>query len=341
MALLRELAKKYRVVSVVGMAKNAGKTTALNYLIAEAADGSPRLGITSTGRDGESVDVVTRTAKPKIFLEDGTLVTVPTGLYGLAEAGLEILRMTECFTALGQILLCRVADSGNVQVAGPVRVEDQIRLNAEMLRTGAEMILIDGAVDRRSIASPEASDAIILSTGAALSRSIAAVAAETGYLAELYGLPELEDAWVRTEIEKNAGAERILTFGEGRVRAPDVKTGLAAGRFIGEELRPGTDYLYLPGALTKGMLSDLPPKALQNTAFVVADPTKIFLDRNTWRRLRGKGLRVFLRNSVKIAAVTVNPCSPEGYAFDSEALAGAVREAVGGGIPVIDVMRGG
>ena len=52
MYLLEELAENYKRISIVGMAKNAGKTTALNYLIEEAMDEGLTLGITSTGRDG-------------------------------------------------------------------------------------------------------------------------------------------------------------------------------------------------------------------------------------------------------------------------------------------------
>ena len=76
------------------MAKNAGKTTAMNFLIEEAMDEGIRLGITSIGRDGESQDLVTGTEKPKIYLDQDTIVTVPTQLYELADAGLEILKKT-------------------------------------------------------------------------------------------------------------------------------------------------------------------------------------------------------------------------------------------------------
>ena len=95
MYLLEELSQKYKTVSIVGMAKNAGKTTALNYLIEEAMDEGIVLGITSTGRDGESTDLVTGTDKPRVFLDTDTIVSVPEKLYELADAGLEILKMTE------------------------------------------------------------------------------------------------------------------------------------------------------------------------------------------------------------------------------------------------------
>ena len=162
MYLLEELSQKYKTVSIVGMAKNAGKTTALNYLIEEAMDEGIVLGITSTGRDGESTDLVTGTDKPRVFLDTDTIVSVPEKLYELADAGLEILKMTEYGSSLGRIMLCRVVTSGYVQVAGPVINASHAKMCEEMLGFGAELILIDGAIDRKSIAAPETSDAISL-----------------------------------------------------------------------------------------------------------------------------------------------------------------------------------
>ena len=95
MGLLYDLSQKYKTLSIVGMAKNAGKTTALNYLIEEADDEGITLGITSTGRDGETQDLVTGTEKPKVYLYEDTIVSVPTQLYDLAEAGLEIVKKSE------------------------------------------------------------------------------------------------------------------------------------------------------------------------------------------------------------------------------------------------------
>ncbi|MBQ3184496.1 MAG: hypothetical protein IJB54_00780, partial [Firmicutes bacterium] len=148
MFLLEELSQKYKTISIVGMAKNAGKTTALNYLIEEAMDEGIVLGITSTGRDGESTDLVTGTDKPRVFLDTDTIVSVPTQLYELADAGLEILKMTEYNSSIGQIMLCRVASNGYVQIAGPVINASHQKMCEEMLDLGAELVLIDGAIDR-------------------------------------------------------------------------------------------------------------------------------------------------------------------------------------------------
>ena len=142
MGLLEQLKGRYKVLSIVGMAKNAGKTTALNYILEEAMDEGMLLGVTSTGRDGESSDLVTGTEKPRVFLDAGTLVSVPTQLYEMADAGLEILKMTDYSTAIGDLMICRVADSGYVQIAGPLNIQAHKKLCREMLDMGAEMILI-------------------------------------------------------------------------------------------------------------------------------------------------------------------------------------------------------
>lgn len=62
--MLKEYIQSVRSLSIIGMCKNAGKTTVLNKLIAELNESRVRLGLTSIGRDGESTDLVTRTAKP-------------------------------------------------------------------------------------------------------------------------------------------------------------------------------------------------------------------------------------------------------------------------------------
>ena len=210
MCLLAKLAENYKRISIVGMAKNAGKTTALNYLIEEAMDEGLTLGITSTGRDGEGTDVVTGTEKPRVYLDTDTIVSVPKQLYELADAGLEILEETPYGTALGQILLCRVADAGYVQVAGPVINTQHIQMCEEMLALGADLVLIDGAIDRKTIAAPDISDAIILSTGAVLSRKLDRVVEETAYTVELYSLPVLEEGMEREIIREHAESDRVF-----------------------------------------------------------------------------------------------------------------------------------
>lgn len=337
MGLLYDLSTKYKTLSIVGMAKNAGKTTALNYLIEEAIDEGIVLGVTSTGRDGESQDLVTGTEKPRVYLEEDMLVAVPTLLYDLADAGLEVLKKTKYSTAIGELLICKVKDAGYVQVAGPVINAEQKLLCRDMMELGCSLILIDGAIDRKSIASPDTSDAIILSTGAVLSRKMNKVIEETAHVVNLYRTPELEDGIIRDTITENNFDDKImLVSGDGKIKKLDLITGLGVAKEINGAIDEDTRYIYIPGAFTNSVISDISLKNLKQVQFVLKDPTKIFVNAMDWGIFRKKGFRVRVLKNIEIAAITVNPWAPAGYTFDNRFLLEEMQKAIPD-IPIIDV----
>src|SRR5699024_720521 len=119
MALLELIYGKYKTISIVGMAKNSGKTVTLNFLIEEAINKNITIGVTSTGSDGEPFDLVTETEMPIIFVEKGPLVATTTDLLPMGDAKVEILEVTDYRTPLGVIVIGRVKDKGYIQIAGP------------------------------------------------------------------------------------------------------------------------------------------------------------------------------------------------------------------------------
>ena len=339
MGLLYDLSNKYNTLSIVGMAKNAGKTTALNFLIEEAMDEGITLGITSTGRDGETQDLVTGTEKPRVYLDEGTLVSVPSQLYNLADAGLEILKRTPYSTAIGELLICRVRDSGYVQIAGPVINAETKKLCRDMFELGCDLIMIDGAIDRKTIASPDTSDAIILATGAVLSRSMKKVVEETAHVVHLYELPEFKEDDRVTEFIKNDNYEHIIAFndkGEGRVL--DLVTGLGNARYIDDAIEDDTKYIFIPGAFTNSVVADISNKHLKQVEFILKDPTKIFVNIMDWGQLRKRGFKVKVLKNIEIAAITVNPWAPQGYTFDSDFLIQSLKTLLPD-MPIIDVRK--
>jgi hypothetical protein len=337
MGLLYDLSTKYKTISIVGMAKNAGKTTALNYLIEEAIDEGVLLGITSTGRDGETQDLVTGTEKPRVYLDQDMLVAVPSLLYDLADAGLEVVKKTKYSTAIGELLICRVREAGYVQIAGPVINAEQKLLCQDMLDMGCQLILIDGAIDRKSIASPDTSDAIILSTGAVLSRKLNKVVEETAHVVNLYRTPELERGVIRDSIEKNSFDNKIMLVNDdGKVKKLNLSTGLGASKDINGAIDENTRYVYIPGAFTNSVISDISLKNLKQVQFVLKDPTKIFISAMDWGIFRKKGFRVSVLKNIEIAAITVNPWSPAGYTFDNRFLLEEMQKAIPD-IPIVDV----
>ena len=80
--LLQQL-HSVKTLSIVGMCKNAGKTTMLNWMLANT--NGQTLGLTSIGRDGESTDVVTGTEKPGIYVPEGTLIATAKDMLRLGD----------------------------------------------------------------------------------------------------------------------------------------------------------------------------------------------------------------------------------------------------------------
>ena len=86
---LLEILNGVKTMSIVGMCKNAGKTTMLNWMLHhDRLRGT--LGLTSIGRDGESTDVVTGTEKPGIFVREGTLIATARDMLRLGDVTTEI-----------------------------------------------------------------------------------------------------------------------------------------------------------------------------------------------------------------------------------------------------------
>lgn len=337
--VISQISKKYKTVSIVGLSKNAGKTTALNYFIEEAMDEGLMLGITSTGRDGETQDLVTGTEKPRVFLDEGTLVAIPEDLYGAGDAGLEIIRKTPYSTTFGFVLICKVKEAGYVQVAGPSINADQKRLCKDMLDLGCDLIIIDGAIDRKTIGSPDTSDAVIISTGAVLSRRMKTVIEETQHIVNLYTLPQLEQGPVRDVIEEHKNEDKIMLLDEkGNYEVLNVKSSFGSSKIINDAIKEETKYLFIPGAFTKSVIADMNTKKLKRIQFVLKDPTKIFLNVKDWWELKRKGFTLKVLKNIEIAAITINPWSPLGYSFDNRVFYEEMKKAIPG-IFIIDVRK--
>lgn len=144
-AELLQLLNGVQTMSIVGMCKNAGKTTMLNWMLHhDRLQGT--LGLTSIGRDGESTDVVTGTEKPGIFVREGTLIATAKDMLRLGDTTLEIMETTGIPTPLGEVVIFRARSDGNVQLAGPsitTQLKEVSRLFFEM---GADKSIIDGAL---------------------------------------------------------------------------------------------------------------------------------------------------------------------------------------------------
>lgn len=346
MNLLELVSDHHRIISVIGMAKNAGKTVALNELIAQASEHALRLGLTSIGRDGEKVDVVTCTDKPTIHVESGTLLATAEGLFDCSEARLELLEITDYGSSMGRILIARAISSGNVQLAGPCTNSGIRDVSERMLSYGARLVLVDGALDRVSSASPAIADAALLSTGAVLSRDMSKVIEQTVHRVRLFQLAAVKEPWIKGISDELGYAPGIVLIEEHehrleRIDLP-VKTALNSGKIIGDAMNTATRYVIISGALVTKTLMDVIQitRTYKHVIFVVRDATRIFIDHRDWLHFQKLGINVQVADPVDILAVTVNPYAPTGYFFEPRRFLEELREFLNP-VPVFDVVHGG
>lgn len=339
--LLQYIKNQDKIISIVGMAKNSGKTVALNQLISEAIEANISIGLISTGRDGETEDVATETEKPKIFAEEGTYFATTTELLSLMDATVEIIEITNYRTPLGEILIGKVKDSGYIQIAGPQSLLEIKELGEKLLQLGSDFVIIDGAIDRRTAAAPSIADATILSTGAVLSRDINRVIEETIHIVNLFSLPVVKEA--RELIENHMAQEEIAIIDKNhKSHIIKVKTALSAGSIIGERLNQDSRYLTIPGSLVKTTVENIvsSTRHYKNIDIVVRDGTKIFISPRDWLKFKRYGVNVRVLNPINLIAITLNPYAPQGYYFEPNTLLEKTRYFIKD-IPVIDVIFGG
>ncbi|HAQ39471.1 MAG TPA: hypothetical protein DCM73_00585 [Clostridiales bacterium] len=328
----------YKDISIVGLAKNAGKTVTLNYLIEEAEDLGISIGITSTGRDGENLDLVTQTQKPSIFVTEGMYVATAKQALLLSDAGTEILETTGINTPMGEVIIVKVRQRGNIQIAGPVSAADMKYVTKKLKHYGAQIVFIDGAIDRKAVSSPAVTDACIISTGAVLSRDMKKVLEKTAYSVECFTLKQTGED-IQKIIQKQK--KTCIIQNTGNVVIPDIKTSITGGKKINELIDEKATHVFIRGAVTTSLLKSIGEnKFLRGVKIIVEDGTKIFTDINVWNELRRKGLKVETLNAVNVIAVTLNPVSPAGYFFDSAVFKSEMEKYLDG-IKIIDVVSGG
>lgn len=330
-----------KTIAIVGTFKNAGKTVTLNEIITQAHEKGIRLGLISTGRDGERKDVLTNTEKPPIYVRRGTfLTTVESAIKG-ENAGIEIFKVTDYNTPLGRVVLGRAVRDGYAEISGPHSSITIKEMCLEMQRMGAELVLIDGSLDRRASAAPYVSEGTVLATGASLARSINGVVEKTMYLINTYSVPVVEEENIR-DMAYNAidMGKTALIASDGSITFLETLTSLQSGDIISGYLKEDTAFIVLSGSATTSTVKDILLNKKGAVKIIVKDPTRIFIPAADYHILGKMGMELRTVEGINIIAVTVNPYSPEGYYFEPLKLLDAMRKAVPH-IPVFDVIQGG
>ena len=298
MSFLGELLDKYRVISLIGMSKNAGKTTVLNHLIQYFKKNNLSVALTSIGRDGEDTDVVTGTKKPRIYVSAGSIIVTAEALLKLSDVTFEILSLTEYNTPLGRIIITRALSDGFVQIGGASISFQIFEILKNIAPYNVDKVLIDGAINRKSISNPLLAEAVVLSAGASLSSDMDEV------------------------ILKTKHAAKILMLQKTVIHEPVYDT---------------SHHEYIPGAITDTKIRTLlfSGKNLKGYQIVCDDPSKVLISVDIYEKLLKSGAVLTVKNPVNLVAITVNPVSVNGFCFPKNLFLQKMTKAVD--IPVVDV----
>jgi hypothetical protein len=329
-----------RSLAVIGLVKNAGKTTVVNALMANRRR---VFGLTSLGLDGERTDHLTGLAKPSIAPPAGTLVATTQGSLERSHYTMEVLQELPFHTPLGRVVIGRAGSEGKVEVSGPTTLAE-LRVTIEALQAhGADQVLVDGAINRIGSASPRVSDGVVVATGGMVGDTLDDVVETTVATLDMLMLPEVSAATRALVTPVLARSSRAVAFAaDGAPTELDLGTVVGEGVTVAREIeRLAACTLYVGGALTQEFVDDftrvLPPR--HELRVVVRDATVLVLPATAVARFRRRGIALEVLTPLRILAVTANPFRvPQPYR--PQLFFNAVADAVGDRAPIFDVVNG-
>lgn len=326
---------KYKSIAIVGLAKNAGKTECLNYILRNVKNTGKRFALTSIGIDGESRDQVCQTPKPEIEIYEGMVFITSEKHYRSKRLVAEIMDVSTQRTSLGRLITAKAVSSGKALLSGPADTASLRTLIQDMSRFDIDTTIVDGALSRLSLSSPAVTEAMVLATGAALSCNIPQLVRKTKYVYDLIRLEEAAPDITRKLMDIEQGVWAIDE--EGNVRDLDIPSVFMLENRKDDIFKHGNT-LYVAGAISDKLLQFLrQQKQAREITLIMRDFTKMFASMESYYAFIKKGGTIQVLQKSKLLAVCINPQSPEGYCLDSDELRVAMQKSLG--IPVYDVRR--
>ena len=302
---------KYTVI--VGLSKNAGKTSFLNWLLKQYQ--KERVGIFTTGREGEDSDLVFGHEKPKAFIPSESIFTSFAKQIDQNSPFLRVISKTDYKAGGKEIWLASNSIDFPAEIIGPSTVNNQIKLADSMLDYGAEHVFIDGSLDRKTIAlSTKIRDIIIVVSP--LVGNEKAIFRKTYYYSKLAEIP----------IDK------------GKISSKNIIESIYSHETeISHRLKTTkSDYVLFKGALSAISFDKLKPAFRKYSGKIIFQhPLNLRLSELDLNWLsRHTNLRV--RHNFNILAFVVNSFSSDGNHLDCEILRSYLRAKIVK-IPIIDI----
>jgi hypothetical protein len=177
------------VIGIIGLAKNAGKTTTLNKIIEIYPN--MRIGLTSIGLDGEPLDQIYFFPKPAIMVRPNMVVATTLSCLESSDVMWKLIEKTDYHTPLGEILIVEIVSEGTVIVAGP-STNQELNQVVKLMKKRCDKILIDGAFNRLTFSNIDVMEGIVLAAGASYHPDMEVTLKKTSDLIRLFGAKKTE-----------------------------------------------------------------------------------------------------------------------------------------------------
>jgi hypothetical protein len=323
---LQALQNSQRIVAVVGLAKNVGKTTLLNWLIKNLAqqNNSSTFGMITTGRDGEDFDLVGGHRKPKVFVPAGTFFSTRPEVIAQNSSALAIIQKLPYRAGGKRLWLVKALQTILTEIVGPASASEQIKLAQDILDRGADQVFIDGSLDRKSIALAAEVDGLVVVAGA-----------EAGSLQQIKA--ELAKLQMLTQIECSqdlATKNKFVTYSvNGQVQTSSLRSILHQESTLLQLPKiTEAEWIYFPAAFTERSYTKL-VSALAQSRFIFQHPLHIQLSADQLGKIYHK---IAVLSKIKIDGIALNSYSAKGNHLDSELLRAEIRKTFAQ-LPIIDV----
>lgn len=321
-------AQQVHTVAVMGMTKNTGKTVSLNHLLTQAQAERLTVGLTSIGRDGEARDQVYAIPKPPVMVTPGNLVATASDTLVRAKARIKLIDTTGVSSPMGEILIVKVIEAGEMEVAGASLNHDQHKVIALLRQCGADIVLLDGALGRSHHASPAMADGVVLATGAAIGGSMGDVLRKTHDRLAILGIPPAPaEILARTRAVWAQGGVGAWDHHGNCLFHDYIATINAAPTLLANDLK-AVSTVAVSGAVGKRLWQALQLIAQHQPGLtlVVADGTRLFVDATDLHAFERQGGQVMAQRPIRMLGITLNPLSPFGGNFNAREFLALARQ---------------
>lgn len=306
----------YQAIGIVGLAKNTGKTTTLNYLINQYQH--EVLGLTSIGLDGEPLDQVNFMPKPKIMVYPNMVVATAKECLTHSLAKIEIIQTTSLITALGPIMIGRVKEAGTIMLAGPTTNREMNHL-LSMLKHYVKRIFVDGAFNRMTFSSIRELDGMVLATGAAFSPVMQETIDKTAFIVQLFSLRPSKQHYdiqgsmmINTDHQTYSSSIKSLGWFEKTLKT------------IKEPIR----WIYVKGAITERLMHVMLETRVSGIRLLIDDPTKMLIHHSWMNQIKKMNVDIHVLKSIPLLWITMNPWSPDTKGYDESLFYHGLKDVI-------------